>query len=305
MKIAVLAGRRHRSRSHGAGGAGAARGRRQTRCRSSSSKRRSAASRSKRTAIRCRRTRWRSRARPTRSCSAPAAFPATRRSPTSKRPGAALLRLRKDLDLFANFRPAFLFPGARGRVDAEAGGRRRPRPHDPARAHGRRRTSASRAAFGTDANGAREAFNTMRYSEPEVERIAHVAFRTARAAASARSARSTRRTCSRRCSCGATSSTRVGSEYPDVELTHMFVDAAAMQLMRAPDAVRRHRHRQRLRRHPLRRGRDAHRLDRHASVRVARAAIGAGLYEPVHGIGARHRRARTSPIRSRPSCRRR
>ena len=88
--------------------------------------------------------------------------------------------------------------------------------------------------FGTNANGAREAFNTMRYSEPEVERIAHVAFRTARMRGAARCARSTRRTCSRRCSCGATSSRASAREYPDVELTHLFVDAAAMQLMRAP-----------------------------------------------------------------------
>ena len=73
----------------------------------------------------------------------------------------------------------------------------------------------------------------MRYSEPEVERIAHVAFRTAR----------TRR--HKVCSVDKANVletmqlwrdvvTRVGREYPDVELTHLFVDAAAMQLMRAP-----------------------------------------------------------------------
>ena len=73
----------------------------------------------------------------------------------------------------------------------------------------------------------------MRYSEPEVERIAHVAFRTARAR--------------RRKVCSVDKAnvletmqlwrdvvTRVGGGYPDVELTHLFVDAAAMKLMRAP-----------------------------------------------------------------------
>lgn len=86
---------------------------------------------------------------------------------------------------------------------------------------------------GVNAAGEREAFNTMRYSEPEVERIAHVAFRTARARKG------------RLCSVDKANVlevmqlwrevvTRVGAEYPDVELTHLFVDAAAMQLMRAP-----------------------------------------------------------------------
>ncbi len=73
----------------------------------------------------------------------------------------------------------------------------------------------------------------MRYSEPEVERIMHVAFRTARMR---------KRTV---CSVDKANvletmqlwrdvATRVGEQYPDVELTHMFVDAAAMQLMRRP-----------------------------------------------------------------------
>ena len=82
-------------------------------------------------------------------------------------------------------------------------------------------------------SGAREAFNTMRYSEPEIERIARVAFRTARER--------------RRKLCSVDKAnvletmllwrevvTRVGREYPDVELSHQFVDAAVMQLMRKP-----------------------------------------------------------------------
>jgi 3-isopropylmalate dehydrogenase len=86
---------------------------------------------------------------------------------------------------------------------------------------------------GTTADGRAEAFNTMRYNESEVERIAHAAFRTARAR--------------RRKLCSVDKAnvletmqlwrkvvTRVAADYPDVELTHLFVDAAAMQLMRAP-----------------------------------------------------------------------
>ena len=151
--------------------------------------------------------------------------------PYDKRPGAALLRLRKHLDLFANFRPAFLFPEL-----AEASTLK------PEVVSGLDlvilRELTGDAYFGEPrgfrtVDGAREAFNTMRYSEPEVERIAHVAFRTAR----------TRRR--KVCSVDKANVleamqlwrdvvTRVGREYSDVELTHQFVDAAAMQLMRAP-----------------------------------------------------------------------
>ena len=81
--------------------------------------------------------------------------------------------------------------------------------------------------------GEREAFNTMRYSEGEVERIARVAFETAR--------RRRRKVCSvDKANVLETMQlcrevvTRVGKDYPDVELTHVFVDAAAMMLMRAP-----------------------------------------------------------------------
>lgn len=148
------------------------------------------------------------------------------------RPGASLLRLRKELGLFANFRPAFLFPELIGASTLK-----------PEVVEGldililRELTGdvyfGEPRGSGVNAAGEREAFNTMRYSEPEVERIAHVAFRTARARKG------------RLCSVDKANVlevmqlwrevvTRVGAEYPDVELTHLFVDAAAMQLMRAP-----------------------------------------------------------------------
>jgi 3-isopropylmalate dehydrogenase len=161
-----------------------------------------------------------------------AGMPGDEAIPFAMRPGASLLRLRQQLGLFANFRPAFLFPELIGASTLK-----------PEVVEGldlmilRELTGdvyfGEPRGSGTNARGEREAFNTMRYSEPEVERIAHVAFRTARAR--------------RRKLCSVDKAnvlevmqlwrevvTRVGAEYPDVELTHLFVDAAAMQLMRAP-----------------------------------------------------------------------
>ena len=73
----------------------------------------------------------------------------------------------------------------------------------------------------------------MRYSEPEIERIAHVGFKTAR--------ERRRKLCSvdkanvlETMQLWRETVAQVGKQYPDVELTHLFVDAAAMQLLRAP-----------------------------------------------------------------------
>jgi 3-isopropylmalate dehydrogenase len=83
--------------------------------------------------------------------------------------------------------------------------------------------------------GTREGFDTMRYSEPEVERIAHVAFQAAQ--------KRNKRVCSVDKSNVLETSqlwrevmTRIGKEYPEVELSHMYVDNAAMQLVKAPKA---------------------------------------------------------------------
>ncbi len=54
--------------------------------------------------------------------------------PRALRPEQGILGIRKALGLFANLRPALLYPGARRRLDAEARGRRRARPHDHPRA---------------------------------------------------------------------------------------------------------------------------------------------------------------------------
>ncbi|MCX7209973.1 MAG: 3-isopropylmalate dehydrogenase, partial [Burkholderiales bacterium] len=81
--------------------------------------------------------------------------------------------------------------------------------------------------------GAREGFDTMRYSEPEIRRIAHVAFQAARK-------RSKRLTSVDKANVLETFQfwkdimIDVHKEYPDIELDHMYVDNAAMQLVRAP-----------------------------------------------------------------------
>ena len=161
-----------------------------------------------------------------------AGMPGDEEIPYAMRPGASLLRLRKQLGLFANFRPALLFPEL---IDAST--------LKPEVVRGldllilRELTGdvyfGEPRGFRTNEAGERVGFNTMAYSASEVERIAHVAFRAARG----------RR--SKLCSVDKANVleasqlwrevvTRVGKEYPDVELTHQFVDAAAMQLMRAP-----------------------------------------------------------------------
>lgn len=161
-----------------------------------------------------------------------AGMPGDEAIPFMMRPGASLLRLRKELGLFANFRPAFLFPELIGASTLR-----------PEVVEGldililRELTGdvyfGEPRGLGVNAAGEREGFNTMRYSEPEVERIAHVAFRAAR--------QRSRRLCSvdkanvlEVMQLWRETVTRVGMEYPDVELSHLFVDAAAMQLMRAP-----------------------------------------------------------------------
>lgn len=123
------------------------------------------------------------------------------------RPEQAILGLRKHLELFANFRPAICYPQL---VDAS--------PLKPELVAGLDilivrelngdiyfgQPRGVRAAPDGPFAGEREGFDTMRYSEPEVRRIAHVAFQP-RKSARRSCCRSTSRTCSRRRSSGATS----------------------------------------------------------------------------------------------------
>jgi len=152
------------------------------------------------------------------------------------RPEQAILGLRKHLQLFANFRPAICYPELTGAsslkpelvagldilIVRELNG-------DIYFGQPRGMREAPDGPF----KGAREGFDTMRYSEPEIRRIAHVAFQAA--------AKRGNRLCSvDKANVLETFQfwkdivTDVHKEYPQVELTHMYVDNAAMQLVKAP-----------------------------------------------------------------------
>ena len=156
----------------------------------------------------------------------------------SLRPEQAILGLRKHLGLFANFRPAIcyeqlthasslkpeLVAGLDILIIRELTG-------DIYFGQPRGRRVAVDGHF----PGAEEAFDTMRYSKPEIERIAHVAFQAARQ-------RSNKVTSVDKANVLETFQfwrdvmTEVHAQYPDVELDHMYVDNAAMQLVKAPKA---------------------------------------------------------------------
>ncbi|HET8745371.1 MAG TPA: 3-isopropylmalate dehydrogenase, partial [Ramlibacter sp.] len=152
------------------------------------------------------------------------------------RPEQAILGLRRNLGLFANFRPAIcyeqlthasslkpeLVAGLDILIIRELTG-------DIYFGQPRGRRAAPDGAF----QGAEEAFDTMRYARPEIERIAHVAFQAARK-------RNRKVTSVDKANVLETFQfwkdvvTEVGQQYPDVKLDHMYVDNAAMQLVKSP-----------------------------------------------------------------------
>jgi 3-isopropylmalate dehydrogenase len=156
--------------------------------------------------------------------------------PRELRPEQAILGLRKHLQLFANFRPAICYPeltdasslkpeivaGLDILIIRELNG-------DIYFGQPRGVRTATDGWF----PGSREGFDTMRYSEPEIRRIAHVAFQAA--------AKRGKKLCSvDKANVLETFQfwkdivTDVHKEYPEVELSHMYVDNAAMQLIKAP-----------------------------------------------------------------------
>ena len=152
------------------------------------------------------------------------------------RPEQAILGLRKNLGLFANFRPAICYEqlvGASSLKPELIAGLDilivRELTGDIYFGQPRGRRTAVDGHF----PGAEEAFDTMRYSRPEIERIAHVAFQAARK-------RSRRVTSVDKANVLETFQfwkdvvTEVHAQYPDVALDHMYVDNAAMQLVKAP-----------------------------------------------------------------------
>ena len=152
------------------------------------------------------------------------------------RPEQAILGLRKHLGLFANFRPAICYEQL---VDASSLKPEliagldiliiRELTGDIYFGQPRGRRVATDGLFA----GAEEAFDTMRYTRPEIERIAHVAFQAARK-------RSQRVTSVDKANVLETFQfwkdvvSDIGKQYPDVALDHMYVDNAAMQLVREP-----------------------------------------------------------------------
>src|SRR5205814_3055971 len=155
--------------------------------------------------------------------------------PRERRPEQAILRLRKELNLFANLRPASVFPEL---ADAST--------LKPEVVAGLDilivRELTGDIYFGQPRGirklegGMREGFDTMRYTDEEVRRIAHAGFRAAR--------KRKRKLCSvDKANVLATSQlwrevvSAVGTEYAEVELVHMYVDNAAMQLLKNPGPV--------------------------------------------------------------------
>ena len=147
--------------------------------------------------------------------------------PSGKRPENALLSLRSALGLFANLRPALLYPQLASDCPLK----------DALTKDGLDiiviRELTGGAYFGKKERTEEFAYDTMYYSEPEVRRIAHVGFKTAMGrkkelvsvdkANVLESSRLWRAVVM-----------DVAKEYPEVKLSHMYVDNAAMQLVRNP-----------------------------------------------------------------------
>ena len=184
--------------------------------------------------------------------------------PDAPRPEQGLLGLRKGLGPVREPAPGPAEPGAGRREPAARGADRRHRPAGRPRADRRHLLRRQRPRRRPRPRRPAPTRSGRSSGSP-----ASASRRRRRAGSDGRtpgSPRSTRRTSSRPRGSGARPSTRVAAEYPDVELDHLLVDNAAMQLVSRPGRVRRDRHREPLRRHPQRRGGDAHRLARDAAL---------------------------------------
>ena len=147
------------------------------------------------------------------------------------RPEAAILGLRKECDFFANLRPANVFPEL---ADASSLKSEIVSGLDIMIV----RELTGDIYFGkprgiSGPKGDRVGFNTMHYTEPQIRRILHVGFRTARQRG--------RRLCSvdkmnvlETTKLWRDIAIEMAAEYPDIELSHMLVDNCAMQLVRNP-----------------------------------------------------------------------
>ena len=152
--------------------------------------------------------------------------------PREMRPERGLLRIREGLNLFANLRPAIMFPEL---INASS---LKPEIVSELDVMIVRELTGD-IYFGQprgisiNKNGEEEGINTMRYTDSEIRRIAHVAFKTA--------SKRSKKLCSvDKANVLETTElwrrvvTEIAGDYPDVELSHMYVDNAAMQLVRDP-----------------------------------------------------------------------
>jgi len=161
-----------------------------------------------------------------------AGLPGDELGPRHLRPGLGLLTLRRELKLYANFRPAILYPEL---VEASSLKPELVRDLDlmVLRELNGDIYYGTPRGISTNADGVREGVNTMRYTEPEIERIAHAGFKAARAR--------------RKKLCSVDKANvletmvlwretvaKVAKGYADVEFRNLYVDAASMELLRAP-----------------------------------------------------------------------
>lgn len=151
--------------------------------------------------------------------------------PSQLRPESGLLRLRRELGVYANLRPAVCFPGLEDCSPLRADLVRGTDVMIVRELLGGIYFGQPRSTQGTP--GKRSAIDTMSYGETEIERIAHVAFGLARSrrhkVASVDKANVL--DCSR---LWRDVVTQVGQQYSDVTLSHMYVDSAAMALVARP-----------------------------------------------------------------------
>jgi 3-isopropylmalate dehydrogenase len=159
-------------------------------------------------------------------------LPGDELGPRDKRPGGGLLKLRRELALYANFRPAIMYPELVGASSLK------PELVQDLDLMVLRELNGdiyygTPRGISTDESGVRVGVNTMRYTEPEIERIAHVGFKAAR--------RRKKKLCSvdkanvlETMVLWRETVAKVAKQYPDVEHRNLYVDAASMELLRAP-----------------------------------------------------------------------
>ena len=214
--------------------------------------------------------------------------------PYDVRPEAGLLRLRKELGLYANLRPAICYPALASASSLK-----------PEVVEGLDimivRELTGGVYFGepkqiTDlGNGQRRAIDTQVYDTYEIERIGRTAFELARNRGNKVTSAEKRNVMKSGVLWNEVMTALHKREFSDVKLEHQLADALGMQLVRCAEAIRRHRHRQSVRRHAVRCRGHVDGLAWHAALRLARRRRSEerpaqGALRAGSRIGAGHRR---------------